>query len=122
MHDLAHRCLLRQLVLLQLSAGLLWSAWLALASREALLDGVLGWAVMALASILSLRVALGGGVLDAARAAHRGVLAIVLRWGVAIPLLVLLSARDGAVVWAVVLGALCGQFALLASTYGFRRI
>lgn len=89
---------------------------------SAAVDGLMGGAVMALAVLGSGAYALGGGVLGAESAAQRAVAAVVGRWALALGGLLVLSARDGAVVWAVVTGAMVAHAATLVATMTFKRV
>ncbi len=77
---------------------------------------------MAFAVLASGAYALGGGVVGAESAAFRAVAATVGRWLLAISGLLALAAREGAVVWAVAVGAVAAQAAYAAATVTFKRV
>ena len=114
--------LLRRLAVGQFIALILWGGVLVVIAPGAWIDGVAGGLVMAVAIVASGAYALGGGVLGGERAAFRAVASIVGRWLLAGIGLVLLAARDGAVVWAVACGAVVAQAAYLAAAATFKRV
>lgn len=97
-------------------------AGLALGAPAAAFDGVAGGAVLAVSMLGSGAYALGGGVLGADSAAQRAVIAVVGRWVLALGGLLILSARDGAAVWAVATGAVVAHAAALVATMTFKRV
>lgn len=101
---------------------ILWGGVLAALARDAWADGMAGGVVMAVAIVASGVYALGGGVLAGDRAAYRAVASTIGRWLLAGVGLVLLAARDGAVVWAVAMGAVVAQAAYLAAAATFKRV
>lgn len=100
----------------------LWALLLAFMWPAALLDGVGGALVMMAAILLSGAYALGGGVQAGGGAAFRSLAATLGRWVLAGVGLLLLAARDGAVVWAVAGGAVLGQLAYIGAAVTLKRV
>ncbi|MBS3959109.1 MAG: hypothetical protein KGZ52_06905 [Xanthomonadaceae bacterium] len=98
-----------------------WTGLLALLWPAALLDGLGGGVVMVGAILLSGAYALGGGAQAGEGAAFRNLAATLGRWLLAGTGLLLLAAREGAVVWAVAGGAVLGQLAYIAAAVTFKR-
>ena len=109
-------------MVVQCVAGLVWLVALLLLAPKALAQGLAGWAVVALAVVVSGVHAMGGGVQAGASAAARGVVAVVLRWTVVVVLLVALARQPGAIVWALAAGAMVAQAAYMATAVTFKRV
>jgi len=100
----------------------LWAALLALLAPAAFLDGLGGAVVMAGAILLSGAYALGGGVQAGEGAAFRSLASTLGRWLLAGTGLLLLAAREDAVVWAVAAGAVLAQLAYIGAAVTFKRV
>lgn len=109
------------MALVMLGVIVLWAVLLALIWPVALFDGLGSAFVMMAATLLSGAYALGGGVQGGGGAAFRGLAATLGRWVLAGVGLILLAARDGAVVWAVAAGAVLGQLAYIGAAVTFKR-
>lgn len=113
---------LRHLAALQAMAcaGLVFA--LLLVAPNAAWDAFASAAIVLVAVLASGAYALGGGVQAAESAAFRAVAATIGRWVLALAGLTAMAAREGAVVWAVALGAVVAYAAYAAATVTFRRI
>ena len=116
------RRLVRHLAVAQCVAGVVWLFALLLLAPTAAMQGLAGWAAVALAVVVSGVHAMGGGVQAGAAAALRGVVAVVLRWMLVVVLLVALARQPGAIVWALASGAVVAHVAYMATAVTFKRV